>query len=333
MTLVEIEAQTFIKRSSYKNIDDYQSAVDDWQLNLTQLEPGEWHCDNLLLTAGECKYAFTRLNAQKTLLLGQNSGEGFQFHIPLSDSTPPHLLDFKFDKTSILSAPQNQEIQVILPADYFAATLYVSHKLYHEMLQYSIESPVCCPPRHGISSYAPSPDQLLALRQLLFEIAIKTNNKSTIEPSLEDWIINKTEFQVMPLLVQILANGHNQLVQGRPEIFLKAVQLIFQNLDSPPSVNELASLLGTSQRNLQYLFKQHMGMAPKQLIKLARLNRARKDLWYSKYERGKITDIANQLGFWHMGSFSQDFKRLFHKSPSDFLLQKPNRLFNHHEEP
>jgi AraC-like DNA-binding protein len=39
-----------------------------------------------------------------------------------------------------------------------------------------------------------------------------------------------------------------------------------------------------------------------------------------------VADIANQLGYWHMGGFAQDFKRLFKVSPTELLRLDADKL-------
>ena len=60
-------------------------------------------------------------------------------------------------------------------------------------------------------------------------------------------------------------------------------------------------------------------MSPKTYLTWNRFNRVRREL--KKYKKGsvKISDIANAFGFWHMGQFAADYRRLFDELPSETL--------------
>jgi transcriptional regulator GlxA family with amidase domain len=133
----------------------------------------------------------------------------------------------------------------------------------------------------------------------------------------KNWLRTTNNQKVIPLICAIMKNKENRSIKLRPPTFHTALRMIYQNLDSPPSITDMSNKLGISTRNLQYLFKNHLDMTPKEFIKIARLNAARKHLRRSQLGRGKISTIANNLGFWHMGSFSKDFKKLFGISPSE----------------
>lgn len=52
-----------------------------------------------------------------------------------------------------------------------------------------------------------------------------------------------------------------------------------------------------------------------------RLNAVHKILIKAASVDVKVTDIANQFNFWHMGQFAADYKRLFGKLPSETLRE------------
>lgn len=42
-------------------------------------------------------------------------------------------------------------------------------------------------------------------------------------------------------------------------------------------------------------------------------------LWHSRPSQVRVTDIANDWGFWHMGQFAADYRELFGELPSQTL--------------
>jgi AraC family ethanolamine operon transcriptional activator len=90
--------------------------------------------------------------------------------------------------------------------------------------------------------------------------------------------------------------------------------------DQMLSMLEVCKRVGVSQRKLTYCFQQVLGMSPMQYQRTARLNCVRADLKKAKSGEG-VHDIASRWGFWHMGQFSQDYKRMFGELPSSTLLE------------
>ncbi len=56
-----------------------------------------------------------------------------------------------------------------------------------------------------------------------------------------------------------------------------------------------------------------------QYIRIFRLNRVRYELGTAFPAAGKVSDIANRFGFWHMGQFAKDYKYFFGELPSATL--------------
>jgi len=87
------------------------------------------------------------------------------------------------------------------------------------------------------------------------------------------------------------------------------------------TVPDLCERLHVSRRTLQYCFEDVLGISPIQYLRIIRLNRARRALCEHHASSRKVSEIAADWGFWHLGQFSSDYRKLFGKSPSDSLRQ------------
>jgi AraC-like DNA-binding protein len=96
----------------------------------------------------------------------------------------------------------------------------------------------------------------------------------------------------------------------------RAVSLIEDHLDEAVTIRELCKEVGVGWTTLVQAFREHFGVTPKAYIRVIRLNRARRDLLKAAPEV-LVADVANRWGFWHMGQFATDYKRLFGELPSD----------------
>ncbi len=94
-----------------------------------------------------------------------------------------------------------------------------------------------------------------------------------------------------------------------------AVSYIDNQLDEPITIRGVCEEVGVGWTTLVSAFSEHFGVTPKAYLRAVRLNRARRDLLGAAPE-ALIADAANRQGFWHMGQFAADYKRLFGELPS-----------------
>ncbi len=182
-----------------------------------------------------------------------------------------------------------------------------------------------------------------------------TDNLNVLDNGTEVVDLNSQSMNILRHQLQYLINqieNRPQIIHKRafqqifigevPSIILK--NLIFNNaiLDKPvkrirdisldkaidylnackaelPTVKELCLISGASQRTLEYAFKEKYGFGPKEYMIKHRLNKVYKIIKESDPSAVKIKDIAHNFGFWHLGQFSSDYKRLFRELPSATL--------------
>jgi len=99
----------------------------------------------------------------------------------------------------------------------------------------------------------------------------------------------------------------------------KAVDYIRTHSNSHITINTLCQETQVSARTLQHAFLEHFGLSPKAYLQVQRLNDAHKELFTSSPLDVRIADAAHRQGFWHMGQFASDYKRLFGELPSETL--------------
>jgi len=107
----------------------------------------------------------------------------------------------------------------------------------------------------------------------------------------------------------------------RDRALIRVHQLIQENVDDHLTAQDLCEAGQVSERTLQYAFAEHFGLTPMRYLVVHRLNRARNDLLRSGASQIKISEAAIRHGFWHMGSFAADYRKLFGELPSQTLRQ------------
>jgi AraC family carnitine catabolism transcriptional activator len=100
------------------------------------------------------------------------------------------------------------------------------------------------------------------------------------------------------------------------------IKLIEANFTEPYSVPELARQVGISHRQLDRLFKRHMGCTVVQFSQLLRLQFARVLLTTT---RMSVREVSAASGFNSLSYFSHAFVKCFDKKPSEYRQAWPER--------
>ncbi|TDP01839.1 GlxA family transcriptional regulator [Marinomonas balearica] len=100
-----------------------------------------------------------------------------------------------------------------------------------------------------------------------------------------------------------------------PDCIKEAIQLMENNVEDPLSIGELTQLVGTSRRQIERLFKNHVGVTPARYYMEYRLTHARQLIQQSNLS---IFEISIACGFVSAAHFSRTYHRFFGKSPIDF---------------
>ena len=116
----------------------------------------------------------------------------------------------------------------------------------------------------------------------------------------------------------------NTLAQGQHAIVMRRFRrLLEENPDQPLYIPDLAKAIRISARALRLCCQEHLGMSPKCYLMLRRMNLVRRTLRAAAPGAGSVTDIAMRYGFWPLGRFAVEYRRLFGELPSVTLKRQP----------
>lgn len=137
-----------------------------------------------------------------------------------------------------------------------------------------------------------------------------------------DRIRSDTEFQKVPL----------KLTTGKaPAKLIEATNLMEANIEEPLALEQIASMLEISRRQLERLFKGNLDCPPSRYYMRVRLQRARQLL---KQTTLSIIDIALQCGFVSTPHFSKCYRAYLGLSPrQERAEQKPGQQTEAHKPP
>ncbi len=93
------------------------------------------------------------------------------------------------------------------------------------------------------------------------------------------------------------------------------------------SVAELCAACEVPRRTLNRAFQNALGMGPSTYLRRLRLNHAHRALHRENDRSTTVTDVALELGFWHLGRFAEQYAELFGEAPHDTLrrAQEPTQ--------
>lgn len=114
-------------------------------------------------------------------------------------------------------------------------------------------------------------------------------------------------FQVFPADVHIL---HRTAREFRNQSI---------HVESPVYTLDLCASADVSERTLRTVFREYFGMGPMQYLKLHRLQQVRRALCADSPNTSSVKSIALAHGFWELGRFAADYRRLFGESPAETL--------------
>jgi AraC-like DNA-binding protein len=238
--------------------------------------------------------------------------------------TPGHAHNFNFGTDPVPGHmgfwPTEGPVHSVTPAGYQNASL----TLPLEDLVRELESREVRPPPHFFKTGAALKSAratLVAMRRFVREIRdIMDGPDFTLEDPR--WRMNLQRV-TRAAFADALAGGLQQLVP-EARLTLRKSELRFRmardhiaaNLGQPVYLEDLCVASGLSRRGLQQVFRDKTGISPMDYLCLRRLHGVRNDL-RSGAGSASIKTVAFKWGFWHLGRFSAEYRRIFGELPSE----------------
>ena len=117
--------------------------------------------------------------------------------------------------------------------------------------------------------------------------------------------------EVAALFMQGEADAPTDL-RPRSQLVAAAIALMRDRLEDPASITGIATALGTSQRELETLFKRQLGASPRTVYRRIRLVAARR---YVEQTRLSVAEIALRCGYNDPSAMTRAFAAEFGETP------------------
>ena len=126
-------------------------------------------------------------------------------------------------------------------------------------------------------------------------------------------------------------DSHQSLVQLYPrsrfpkgahqQIAVRADRFMRENLEERLNMEAICGAARCGRKTLRAAIKSAFGMNPVSYFRVLRLWEARRRILDARQLQMRITDIAADCGFTHLGHFGVAYKMLFGETPSETRLR------------
>jgi AraC-like DNA-binding protein len=166
------------------------------------------------------------------------------------------------------------------------------------------------------------------------KLLVKTNNIKLLQKNFEEWIrlytdpnmlkllanrYDKLEEEILHTILSMLDIKHNDSLDKRYKLLKEIKNIMQKGIKDDLKIYQITDMLGISQRTLEYLFKDQLGITPKQYYHALRMHTVRNMLLEQKDKSISISQIASSCGFHHQSHFSSIYKQMYGETPLQTL--------------
>lgn len=309
----------FYLHQYFGDFDEFCQNALNWDLEFRQLEPGAF--SGHFVTLGNAKVIFSNTALNRHILQKGSSPRGlFTFGLLASPEISVYWRNLDISGDTLLMFPPDGEWNSISRGDFNVFLLSLTETQLEETCT-RLELPSLAKLTRGKEAFVCDPDMIATFRQWLH--ASNVRFRVVMSPQTIDQILSPLADQLAEHIVRLLASSARHVErkpQRRRDLALSCAEdYINKFANKNLSIPELCRICNVSERTLQYAFRERYGLTPKEYILIQRLNNVRKQLLIGDPGRKTISGIVQLNGFWHMGQFAADYRRLFGELPSDTL--------------
>jgi len=310
--------ENFILKSNFNDFDEFAHAIQAWDLDFRQLDGGASNIDLFQATCDKSLLTNTKLNRHFDQL-GSAPPGNWTFALFSEQSSPFVWREQEVSNSTIVVCKPDSEIDCVSRPGFEVFTISYPEEYLNEVIA-NLGLPELKNLVKDSDNFTCSLPELSEVRRQLHQMIGLINSRQ--------FQISNTSFIKkldVELSEQILLTVAKALPSKNISANLRnqAIKLIKEYLDEfpqePVTVSRLCSIAGVSERTLQYAFLEHYGVSPKTFLKNFRLNCVRREFKKRHHATTRVNDVASLWGFWHMGQFAADYRKLFGELPSETL--------------
>ncbi len=316
-----MEEKFYFKRT-FNDVDDLAVNLRKWKnVEISQLERGIFASTLKQLSTGET--LFTNVINRGKAHQNSEPPPGRTFCLLGDMGARVIMRKQQVAPNSIIVCPPGRELDVSTPSDPIKVfTISVSDELLFDLMDEN-EVEVFKKSISQTEKFTLPSSQIKQLRLILYNyfrwLDIFPDNIQS--PTFREEVRSNV---LIPLITTIFTSQPS-LLNSAGSLSIRRWKIIDEfinsNTNRPIKIHELCQATNIKERTLYRCFNERFGVSPNAYLKFVRLNQVRRELKKTATKMTRIADIANDLGFWHMGDFAADYRSLFSENPSETLHQ------------
>jgi len=310
---------SFILKNRFNDLDEFLTTIRGWNLNWSQLKSGKFRGELFQLGFGDSLFTRGKFNLPFRQRDGAPNGL-WTFAIMTNASSPALWRNREISDEAMMILPPGSEGDVVSRPEYDVYTLSFPEKVLTDTAQIAgfrdFRSMI-----QGARTRVCDRQKMRGLYRKTFQIIEELEDTPSMLANSR--LAHYMEYEISRRLLSVLAASNPAASpppsRMRDRAVRKAAEYIEENAQEPINLRELCLITGVSDRTLRYGFLERYDITPKAFLQSFRLNGVRRELRRADPASTKISDIANYWGFWHMGKFAADYRRLFGELPSETM--------------
>jgi len=314
--------KAFILNDRFTDFEEFAQTTRAWDLDFIQLDRGNFETKLIQIGADGVQLAqasFNRYIDQK----GSPPPGLWTFAILTNESSPIIWRGRQVSKKSVMVYSPGSEIDAQSRPGFDVYTLSYPGSILDELAQ-MFEIPSFRKLIEATDLITAKASKLSKCREQTKHIlsAIKENPLKLNSKAMLDEMRFSLSQQLISTLVFSRPEYHKPSYRKRDRGLRRAKAYLSEHGEEPITVRDLCGVTEVSERTLRYAFLEQFGVSPKSYLLAMRLNGVRRQFSHADPSSATIAGVANHWGFWHMGKFAADYRRLFGELPSETLRRE-----------
>ena len=304
----------------FDDIDELSEASRGWDVEFHQLDRGSFKGSLRQISCGPVLITHIFFNRRLELTASAQAGSRtFGVHM----TQPARWCRMDSSEGDIQAHRGGEEVEVITQPGYGAYTVTLAEDFFGKICE-QVGFPELGEPSKTVDVFTCHPSKSKELYNNLHNgsVGMARSMKLPDYPRASQYL----QLEFLPMLCRTLVSAQPSNILLTPKLRAQAIRrakdYIASFADVPPTIRDLCQAAGVSERTLHYAFLEELGVTPKAYTKAYRLNSAKKELRRSDPSCTRIADIANHWGFWHMGQFAADYRKMFSELPSETIQMR-----------
>jgi AraC family ethanolamine operon transcriptional activator len=302
------------------SFEDLTTIQYGWRFSVSQLGPSEEVSSVTLYQTPHIGYTRSHYSAAYDQRLHARKGM-LSFGLLDPDNPATWAYNQLIPNNALTVFPHEEDFKAASPAGFRGNGMHFSEDFMVKLAEQIYKRPLgLLVPEAGI--YTTSPEILLALRKELHKWQQLATYGANVRPAI---VARREESLALAVIDALIDEKYfeNESSSKSERSMSLALEIIHDSELENISAAELCKHAGCSQRLLERSFIKRFSVTPKKYIKCLRLAQVNRGLRnFEAQDCESIIELAGIQGFWHMGQFAADYRRIYGELPSATLNRR-----------